>query len=307
MSNVRLALSVLCCFGILTACSQNKDVPENAETPVEEIETNNEEENKAHPYGGWYCPDNLRGFPPVDINELSLVPVVSDRLPTEEETRNGTSLMYFDTTKIQGARPLDIRLPTLAKVYSSHSDIDELVIVIQAIVVGEDSVVGYRFPNGGNGSAWYNQVTFLSEEEMEELGPNPFVFIDVELDANKKEIWEAISKTDYARKIAEKFDKKEFFESEWTDDSKAHLNYDSDNERAAGIVFNFWGNLYLHADYEIDDFHYSEKILVMAGSGMDNSRLQLVAGPFPVDFEKEQANWNNWLAEVKEYSEGTKE
>lgn len=46
-----------------------------------------------HNYGGWYCPDNLRGFPAEDIADWNNVPVVNGRMPTEAETRDGRSLM----------------------------------------------------------------------------------------------------------------------------------------------------------------------------------------------------------------------
>jgi hypothetical protein len=42
---------------------------------------------------GWYCPDNTKMFPPVDIKSWNKVPVVNGRLPTFEETQNGTSLI----------------------------------------------------------------------------------------------------------------------------------------------------------------------------------------------------------------------
>ena len=44
------------------------------------------------------------------------------------------------------------------------SRMDELIIVIQAIVVQEDTVVGYRFANGGNGSDWLKE--FLSMQKV---------------------------------------------------------------------------------------------------------------------------------------------
>ena len=54
---------------------------------------------KTHDYGNWYCPDNLNGFPAVDIKKWESVPVVNGRMATMEETQNGTSLIFIDNQK----------------------------------------------------------------------------------------------------------------------------------------------------------------------------------------------------------------
>ncbi len=40
-----------------------------------------------HPYGGWYCPDNLYGFPPVNAAELASVPAVNGRMPKKKKRK----------------------------------------------------------------------------------------------------------------------------------------------------------------------------------------------------------------------------
>jgi len=109
-------------------------------------------------------------------------------LPTKEETRNGTSLMYFDTTKTPSARPLDMTVPRLARYYSEYTKKNELVIVIQAVEVEKDTVVGFRYLNGGNGSAWFGEVNFVSDNEIDNLGATPFVSFNSELDAPKEKV-----------------------------------------------------------------------------------------------------------------------
>ena len=284
------------CFS--SAC---QDVQTNEKNCKKEVETEEQtsEKSEQHPYGGWFCPDNLKGFPPANIKELDKLPVVNHRLPTKEETQDGTSLMFIDTTEYPGAKAMDIDLPQVARIHSSHNGIDELVIVIQAVVVGEDTVVGYRFPNGGNGSAWYSDVSFLSNQELSNTPDMPFVFLKDKVNSSKTKVWEAFCKTDYALKLSEMFDQDSFFVSKWTDESKAHLHYESEEVNATGIVMNFWGNLYLHIDYKYDNLHYSEKMLV--GQNADGSEVEiiLVSGPHPEGYEDAEKDWQSWMEKMK--------
>jgi len=104
----------------LTSCSQiNKTIDQK------EVETKKLDKEKVktepHRYGGWYCPDNLNGFPAVDINNWKNVPVVNGRMATKEETQNGTSLIFPDTLKYPNAKVLDITMPKLASFYNDYS------------------------------------------------------------------------------------------------------------------------------------------------------------------------------------------
>ena len=147
--------------------------------------------DEPHRYGGWYCPDNF-GFVPVDIQKLDEVPAIADRLPTEQELHDNMSLINVDTAKYPDARALEMDLPRVARIYSERKGMSELIIVIQAIVVQEDTVVGYRFANGGNGSAWLSDVTFLSEDEVAGMGAQPFFYSKSVLKAKTEDIWRAI-------------------------------------------------------------------------------------------------------------------
>ncbi len=293
-----LSCVMVCCV-ITTSCTQNRIADNPAEPTTVAIET---KQKTQHSYGGWYCPDNF-GFPPVNIQDLDKVTVVTDRLPTREETRNGTSLMYIDPAEYPDAKPLDIKLPRVARKYSNHSDIDELIIVIQAVVIGQDTVVGYRYPDGGNGSAWLSEVTFLSDREVADIGPTPYVYLKTEIDANTEEIWKGITQTAFARSLGERFNKKSFFASEWSNESTAHLHLATDSVTAAGIVTIVYGNLYMQIDYDYNGFHFSEKILVIENIKEEKSELHFVSGPYPDDFMVQSVSWNNWVKEVKTLSE----
>jgi len=296
-----MASLLLVPFGLITACAQPEAAsPEDAKTAKEVAKT---KKASAHPFGGWYCPDNLRGFPPVNIAELNKVPVVNGRMPTKEETQNGTSLMYFDPWEYPTAKPLDMNLPRLARYFTESTQQYELAIIIQAVVVDEDTILGLRYVDGGNASCWYNEVEILTNNEVAAIGATPFVFLKADINATKQEIWKAITQTDYAKNIAERFDKKAFFEADWTNHSMAKLNYEVVGESAKGIIFNNFGAVYLQIDYDYNGRQAVEKIMVFEDPESGMSHIQLVFGPYTKGDTNAQARWEKWLEEVKMMSE----
>lgn len=295
---------VLIALTLNTSCGQSTktEVPKGPVT--EKTKIINDNYAQPHAYGGWYCPDNFGGFPPINIVDYKKVAVVTDRLPTLEETGNGTSLMHFDTTIYPEAKPLDLDLPRVAKIYSEHTGINELIVIIQAATIGTDSVVGFRYPNGGNGTAWLRQVQLLSNKELDNLESSPMVYYKHEINATTKQVWEAISNTDYVSGLVAKFGQESFFKSEWTNQSKVKLAYESENELAKGIIADMWGNLYAQIDYNLDGFHYTEKILVLENTETNTVELHVAIGPFVKDFEQENERWGNWVEEIESACNG---
>ena len=302
--NNRLTIpSIISMLLIFVSCNGQEAAKEKTQSSTKESESAVSKKDKPHRYGGWYCPDNF-GFVPVDIQKLDEVPAIADRLPTQQELRDNKSLISVDTEKYPDARALEMELPRVARIYSNRTDMSELIIVIQAIIVSEDTIVGYRFPNGGNGSAWLSEVSFLSEDEVAGFGSQPFFYSKSVLKASKEEIWRAIASTDYFKQLGEKFDKQDFFSSEWTSDSQAHLNLDTKEEKAMGYVGTVFGNAYLHIDYDREGFHYSEKLLMIENKEENSTELFFASGPFPEDFENQNLNWGRWIEGVKNASEG---
>lgn len=295
-----ILLSLLLTF---VSCSSQETTEEQPEKASEESIEAASKKSEPHRYGGWYCPDNF-GFVPVDIQYLDLVPAIADRLPTEQELNDNMSLINVDTEKHPDARALEMDLPRVASIYSERKGINELIIVIQAIVVQEDTVVGYRFANGGNGSAWFGDVTFLSEDEVADMGAQPFFYSKKVLNADTKEIWSALGQTDYFKQLGEKFKHQYFFGAEWNADSEAHLNLDSNGEKATGYVGMVFGNYYLQIDYDIAGVHYSEKLLMMEDQENNTTEFFFASGPYPQDFGTQKAKWDSWVEAVKKVSEG---
>jgi hypothetical protein len=287
---------------LITSCEQN-EAPASPEA-MPASETQNIKSASIHPYGGWYCPDNLNGFPPVSVSEYASVPSINGRMPTQEETRNGSSLMYFDPAEYPTAKPLDMIMPQLANYYSNITNQNELVIVIQAVAVDADTVVGFRYLNGGNGTSWFNEVDFLSSDEIEELGSTPFVFLEAEINAPKEKVWEAIAKTDYAKSLGKRFNQEEFFEAEWSPNSRVKLNYEGVQEKANGSIMTLFGNIYLQIDSDFSGRQSVEKILILDNEDGSGASIQMVFGPFSEDYATQQTNWEEWLVTVKTMSEG---
>ena len=117
---------------------------------------------------GWHCPDN-RSFPPVSIQAWNKVPVVNGRLPTYQETQNGTSLIYYDKKKTPSAKAYDMILPKLASFYCANTQKNETVIVIEIVQTTTDTIVGYRYITGGNGTCNFRDFHFLTDHEVKKV------------------------------------------------------------------------------------------------------------------------------------------
>lgn len=294
------AFSSLLLIFVLNSC-QNSAIAQ-PEPPVKNPGNNTSTKAEPHQYGGWYCPDNF-GFVPVDIQQLSKVPVVDNRFPTKLELQSNMSLIDVDTTMYPDARVLVMDLPRVARINNLYLRMTELVIVIQAIVVQKDTIVGYRFANGGNGSAKIKKVTFLSKDELAAMGSQPFYYSKSILKASTKDIWKAICNTDYFKQLGKKFGKQEFFATEWNSKSEARLSRDTIGEKAAGYVGMVYGNYYLQIDYNRNGFHYSEKMLMIENNKDNTTEFFFEGGPYPKDFEKRKLDLDNWVEAVKKTSE----
>lgn len=294
---------IIIAFGSLTSCGQPENLDDQVNVAMNVNDHAEAGDQQPHSFGGWYCPDNLRGFPPMDIRDLDKVPVVTGRLPTREETGNGTSLMYVDLQEHPDAKPLAMHLPRVATMVSPQNGMTEQVIVIQAIVVGRDTVVGYRFPSGGNGSARFREVTFLTDQEVKALGSAPMVYLHTDIQAPREAIWQAMTHTKYLRDLAETFNQKEFFSSDWTEGAEVRLLDEKQGEKAIGIVATVFGNVYLHIDYDRDGVHATEKVLLLENREAGTTELHLVSGPHQGDIHAQTEVWEQWIKEVKLASE----
>ena len=296
------ALALVCIFTLMS-CIQNIKTTENIiiEKPVGKANT---VPQAPHNYGGWYCPDNLNGFPAVDLLNWKNVPVVNERLATKEETQNGTSLIFVDTEKHPDAKPLDIKMPKLARFYNVSTKKEELIIVIQAVKISNDAVVGFRYLNGGNGSARLNEVTFLTEDAIENLTPTRFVVQNITINATPSVIWEVLTKPEYYKTLQAIFDPESALIPDLNTDSKVNFKYRNGGDITSEFAANLYGNHYIQIDSKLNDSHYVEKFLLLDNEDANNTELKIVCGPYSkVDFEIQNKILSNWSKKVKALSE----
>lgn len=285
---------------MVASCAQQEVELKNEEPPMQvEIPDN----SKPHPYGGWSCPDNVYGFPAVDLAEWEKVPVVNGRLPTLEETENGSSLMYFDSDEIPSARPLDMEMPRLARYYSKYTKKNEMVIVIQAVEAEGDSVVGFRYLNGGNGSAWFHEVDFLTEEEVNALEPTPFVSKEMIIDAEPWKVWRVLINPEINEEVYPVVDDQVRLRSNWLLHSPVTYRHPLFQEAAIGEITALWVNMYMQIDYNIDGFHYTQKFLMLYDKAGEGTKFKVIAGPYGDQINRQNEVWDDWLNKVKELSE----
>jgi len=292
-NRISIALCAICLISI-TACSQEEkpELEENLNTPIVEVAETNQE---PHKYGGWYCPDNLNGFPAVDLADWKDVPVVNGRLCTKEESQNGTSLIFVDTAEYPNAKPLDIKMPQLASIFNHSSQREETIIILQAVNIQNDSIVGFRYLNGGNGSARLDEIKIINENEAKENLESRFVSIDIEIKATQEEVWKVITNEANSDALQPTVDDK------WR--AKTNVNYHYENSGTSTALF---ANLHFGCYYVQNDFengHYNEKFFVSEDQETKESMLKISCGPFTDDFEEQKEALNKWGQKVKELSE----
>ncbi len=295
-------IKLLFTIGILSmlACAENQKNTLLA-NDTEDQRNTDKAKHDPHQYGGWYCPDNLIGLPAVDISNWKNVPVVNDRLPTEEETQNGSSLILVDTEKYPDAHALKIQLPKLARFYNQSANRTDLVIVIQAIYVDSDSIVGFRYLNGGNGSSRLNEVEFLSDAEIAALSPTRFVTYDMEIKANPNVIWDVLTNTTYTNQLRATFDPTQKLSADWREQTNINFHYAQAGKPTALYGDILFGNYYVQNDYENGDF--TEKFLMIQDNKTGATTFKIVCGPFAADYDTQKSTINKWAQEVKTLSE----
>ena len=294
-------LTIVCLIPLMS-CSQNNSTNDNSKTekPIEKEKT---KKQKTHKYGGWYCPDNLNGFPAVDIKDWESIPVVNGRMATKAETQNGTSLIFVDKEKYSEAKPLDLKMPKLARYKSHQSGKEETVIIIQALNISNDSIVGFRYLNGGNGSSRLNEVTFLTDDEIKELSPSRFVSFSVKIKATSDQIWEVLTKPEHNKALQTIYDKKNTLKSDWHEQSKVNFKYLKKLKYTSEFAGDLWGNKYIQIDQKLGDYHYVEKFFINEDKEAKTCELQIVCGPYGDDFENQKIILNQWAKKVKELTE----
>lgn len=271
--------------------------------PNQESKKNETIQKPSHQYGGWYCPDNLNGFPAVNLKEWKNVPVINGRLPTEKEAKSEKSLIFIDTNVYPNSKAMDIELPKLAKFYNHHSKKTEIIIVIQAIEIQGDSIVGFRYLNGGNGSAHYKEVTFISENEVATISDAKFVSFDININASDDKVWEIMTQSTFTNKLQPVFDIKNYLTNDWKTKSNINYNYTNLKNMTSEYANKLYSCWYIQNDYLIDSVGYVEKFLLLRDEETNQTKLKIVCGPFKDDFETQQFVLHQWAEKVKELSE----
>ena len=273
----------------------------DAHTPTEEKEK--KEKKKPHSYGGWYCPDNLNGFPPVDIKDWQSVPVIEGRLPTKEEVKTEASLIYVDKEKHPNAKAFDMALPQLALYNNEYSKTEEYIIIIQAVEVEEDTIVGFRYLNGGNGSAYLSEVNILSDDVPTEMTSAKFIKENIQIKATQDEIWKVITSEQFTGELQPVFDINNALSTTWKENSNINFNYVSPLNLRSSFANKLFGCWYVQNDYWVNEMAYVEKVLLLENKEQNYTELKVVMGPLSSDFENQSTIIKNWVEKVKALSE----
>jgi len=189
----------------------------------------------------------------------------------------------------------------LAIFYNEYARREDFVIVIQAFAVGEDSIVGFRYLNGGNGSARVSGVRFPNDAEIEKISNSRFVSHDISINATQDEIWQILTNTEFAEKLKTTFDKDNQQKSDWRANSNVNFYYKNRGLVNALFANKIFGCYYVQNDY--GNLNYIEKFLLLQNPETKITELKIVCGPYREDFETQKNILAGWAQKVKEFSE----
>lgn len=291
------------CLLFLFSCTNAENHLSTETVKTTEKQNDNKEKKRTHKYGGWYCPDNLYGFPAVNLKNWSNVPFIKNRLPTQEEARSESSLIYIDKVKYPDAKAMDMKLPQLAKFFNRSSQKDEVIIVIQAIEIEGDTVLGFRYLNGGNGSSLYHQVTFIEEKEVASIANASFVDIEISIDAAEDTVWNVMTNSIYTDELVSVFNSPKSLFKDWKTKSGLNYSYTDKKYLTGDYGDKLFGNWYIQNDYLIDENPYVEKFFIHKDNITNETVLKIVCGPYINDFDYQKIVLQNWANKVKALSE----
>jgi hypothetical protein len=300
MKNKAINVLIAVFLTSFTSCSQNS-------TAVASDDSENQATVKAtvqpepHRYGGWYCPDNLNGFPPVNISDWKNVPVINGRLATKEETQTEASLIFVDVEKYPKAKTLDMTMPKLATTFNYSTNREEYIILIQGLNIDNDSIVGFRYLNGGNGSARLSDVKLLSNTEINTVTTSKFVTLNIDIAAVPTKVWEVLTKNESTKVLQPIFDKNNTIKAGWKATSNVNFKYPNAGLLMAGFADMLYGSYYIQNDYSY--LNYSEKFFLAENQESRHTELKIVCGPFATDYEAQKAILTEWAQKVKILSE----
>lgn len=278
----------------LNSCSQKKKGTLKEVPYIESL--------KNHEYGGWHCPDNLRMFPPVDISEWNDVPVVSKRLPTKDEIEEGKSLILVDKEKYPEAEALDMDLPALARFQSPYTHREEIVLLIQAIRIDEDSIVGFRYPSGGNGSAYLSEVNLLTSSDITKWSKAKFVNQTIRINAPEEVVWETLISKAAAKDLEPFLDVANH--KDWRESTNVNFFYPNKGDKTSVFADLLFGLHYIQNDYCCNG--YTEKFLLYKNEEDLVTDLHMVCGPYSDDYAEQRGKIYRWAEAVKMISESTR-
>ncbi len=231
------------------------------------------------------------------------MPVVNGRLATKKETQNGTSLIFVDLEKYPNAKPLDIKMPKLARYYNQNSKKEEIIIVIQALHIVNDSIVGFRYLNGGNGSAHLSEITFLSDKEVKNMPNYKFVSFNITINSASDKVWKVLTNPIFNKELQPDFYKNNALEMNINNFKKVNYNYGNAAYITSEFAADLFGNKYIQIDFEQGNNQYVEKFMLLEDKQKKATKLEIVCGPYLDDYDNQKTKLINWAQKVKKLSE----
>lgn len=96
-------------------------------------------------------------------NEWDKVAFIRNRIANKEDVIAGRAVFYIEDVEKEyhSYLPIPTSIPSLVFQVDSETRIKTLAVIIQAEKVNEDSIIGVRYFEGGNGICSLNEIEFI--------------------------------------------------------------------------------------------------------------------------------------------------
>ena len=99
----------------------------------------------------------------IDVDQWQQTPCLRDRVPAEQDVKDGRAVFYLGNAAEIGAAHVDIGSPHCAVIHADGQHIP--AVVTQSERAGGKHYIGYRPISGGNSVCALSEVELLSEPD----------------------------------------------------------------------------------------------------------------------------------------------
>lgn len=143
----------------------------------------------------------------------------------------------------------------------------------------------------------------METKEIQAERVTSFVSEQVNIEANRSNIWKVLTDSTYAKTLAADLGDGVYKDSDWVRDAKVYNKNLLGVTLSVGKLTAIWPEMYIQMDYKFNGQHFVEKVFLHQREQDGFTTMQFVAGPYGEDFENRKLYWEKYLTQLKVLSE----